>query len=89
MSDNFAYLRERLMTIEESRNNVIESLTMQSAYYRIIETELLTLKPIMLHLRKQRSRLNKYVYKLKSGVEVHQRCSTYEESCSLLARVST
>jgi phosphoinositide-3-kinase regulatory subunit len=67
LEDNYAYLSKRLANMQDSRTQLVDSLTLQRAYSRIVEAEIITLKPQLTHLRKQRSRL---VKKLEvSGVD--------------------
>ncbi len=59
LKENFGYLEKKMMTMEESREQLQQSLQLQSAYSRLVEQEVITLKPQLAQLRKQRSRIVK------------------------------
>ncbi|CAL8127109.1 unnamed protein product [Orchesella dallaii] len=69
MEDNFMYLREKLKSMEVSREQVVQSLSKQTAYCRLVETEIISIKPQLAHLRKQRSRLVKRLEVMNVDVE--------------------
>jgi hypothetical protein len=60
LEDNFAYLKSKLAQMEESQKQLYDSLQLQSSYARLVEQELVALKPQLNQLRKQRARLVKY-----------------------------
>lgn len=59
LEDNFGYLKKKMESMEESREQLKQSLTLQSLYGRLAEQQIITLKPQLAHLRKQRSRIVK------------------------------
>ncbi|OXA60815.1 phosphatidylinositol 3-kinase regulatory subunit alpha isoform X2 [Folsomia candida] len=66
LEDNFGYLKRKMTTMEESREQLQQSLQLQSAYARLVEQEIITLKPQLAHLRKQRSRIVKRLEHLRA-----------------------
>jgi len=61
LSENFVYLSGKLSSMEESRKQLVASLELQTEYARLVEHELISLKPQLAQLRKQRNRIVKLV----------------------------
>ncbi|CAG7822596.1 unnamed protein product [Allacma fusca] len=59
LHENNTYLKRKLKTMEENRAQLVESLNLQSTYARLVEIEIITLRPQLTQLKKQRSRLIK------------------------------
>jgi len=66
LEDNFGYLSRKMASMEESREQLQQSLLLQASYSRLVEQEVITLKPQLAQLRKQRSRIVKRLEHLRA-----------------------